>query len=177
MFFPPLTPPRPSPAPPGGRGEPTANLAACLKQSRSTPLGRWELLMYQLFVFVIAGLTRNPALAATVCRFESGLFLLTTRFNVPWRVYFSCFTRGQIRLPSSGFLGSEPKFAEPAARPEGAAQSAAAWTRGFAKLVSDPNNPAGGSEWGENNKKIQIEPASRAVTRAHKLGRLPAWAR
>jgi len=32
------------------------------------------------------------------------------------------------------FLGSEPKFAEPSARPKGAAQCAAA------KLVSDPNN-------------------------------------
>ena len=35
---------------------------------------------------------------------------------------------------STEFLGSEPKFAEPSARPGGAAQRAAA------KLVSDPNN-------------------------------------
>jgi hypothetical protein len=35
---------------------------------------------------------------------------------------------------SPEFLGSEPKFAEPSARPQGAAQRAAA------KLVSDPNN-------------------------------------
>ena len=41
---------------------------------------------------------------------------------------------------SAELLGSEPKFAEPSARPWGAAQRAAAWTRGFAKLVSDPNN-------------------------------------
>jgi len=36
---------------------------------------------------------------------------------------------------SSGFLGAEPKFAEPSARPEGAV------LRTAAKLVSDPNNP------------------------------------
>ena len=41
---------------------------------------------------------------------------------------------------SAEFLGSEPKFAEPSARPWGAAQRAAAWTRGLAKSVSDPNN-------------------------------------
>jgi uncharacterized protein len=34
-----------------------------------------------------------------------------------------------------GFLGSEPKFAEPSALPKGAALCTAA------KLVSDPNNP------------------------------------
>jgi len=34
-----------------------------------------------------------------------------------------------------GFLGSEPKFAEPSARPSGAV------LRTAAKLVSDPNNP------------------------------------
>jgi beta-lysine 5,6-aminomutase alpha subunit len=38
-------------------------------------------------------------------------------------------------LLGSGFLGSEPKFAEPSAPPNGVAQSATA------KLVSDPNNP------------------------------------
>jgi len=36
--------------------------------------------------------------------------------------------------PSLEFLGSEPKFAEPTARPESAVRSTAA------KLVSDPNN-------------------------------------
>ena len=35
---------------------------------------------------------------------------------------------------SREILGSEPKFAEPSARPQGATQSVAA------KLVSDPNN-------------------------------------
>jgi hypothetical protein len=38
-------------------------------------------------------------------------------------------------LNPHGFLGSEPKFAEPLARPQGA------MLRIAAKLVSDPNNP------------------------------------
>ena len=44
--------------------------------------------------------------------------------------------------PPPGFLGSEPKFAEPTARPKGAALRAAA------KLVSDPNNPKRGASCG-----------------------------
>ncbi len=41
---------------------------------------------------------------------------------------------------SAEFLGSEPKFAEPMARPKGATQSVAA------KLVSDPNNSKAGGQ-------------------------------
>lgn len=44
-----------------------------------------------------------------------------------------------LMLP--GFLGSEPKFAMPAASPEGATLSVAA------KLVSDPNNPKPTEQW------------------------------
>src|SRR5450830_1152845 len=52
--------------------------------------------------------------------------------------------------PALWFLGSEPKFAEPSAPPQGAAQSAAA------KLVSDPNNQRGGGERvGPKMKRMQ----------------------
>ncbi len=43
------------------------------------------------------------------------------------------------------FLGSEPKFAEPTARPEGAVRCTAA------KLVSDPNNSGSATQAIRNN--------------------------
>jgi hypothetical protein len=57
--------------------------------------------------------------------------------------------------PQSGFLGSEPKFAELSARPQGAV------LRTAAKLVPDPNNPQaqpgrGGIGFGRAGRKSKI---------------------
>ncbi len=53
--------------------------------------------------------------------------MLNVLFHFQINTICCCFA-----LPE--FLGSEPKFAEPTARPEGAVRCTAA------KLVSDPNN-------------------------------------
>ncbi len=66
-----------------------------------------------------------------------GLVMLWVGLRMLKRLSYKTSSSQEFELyftPSLEFLGSEPKFTEPTARPEGAARSTAA------KLVSDPNN-------------------------------------
>ena len=85
---------------------------------------------------------------SALCTGIGGLRILNA--NAPFKI------RLVMRLAQE-FLGSEPKFAEPSARPQGAAPCAAA------KLVSDPNNS--GDSRGAECVASLIHPARRAESR------------
>ncbi len=68
-------------------------------------------------------------------------------------------TKRKATLLSAEFLGSEPKFAEPMARPEGAVPCTAA------KLVSDPNNSPCGARFRRGPRKLAALKHARPLIR------------
>ena len=93
-LFPPLTLPRLSPAPPGGREEP--HVAASFKLSRSN----WNSLIAESGVRVGTSLVQLK---------------LSYRCSARGRLYFPCSTRGQIGLlaPLFGYWGQTPIWQNP----------------------------------------------------------------